>query len=240
MTFNVTRSALGPTDPNRYYFFTKNHTNQGTLTPEDDLKCQTDNTLKAPCLAVLEDLKNSIYPYQLNVNAYTAFETRTKLSILSKEWDAYFETARAQSFADIAITTIIESDHFKKDYLVGPPKRQWFVLHPNIVMEFADAAPKGDKFKAALTIEWLAVNWWQDSIIGIPFGISLASLYADRPEVDGVGHGVTLYFDNKYSIGYANHKGKDGFFVSFDLLKLFEDKKEQADRYRDKIKDILR
>ena len=66
----------------------------------------------------------------------------------------------------------------------------------------------------------------------------MTSVYSDRPGVKSVGHGVTLYFDNKYMIGYANHDGQDGFYASMDFLKVFESKKTQVDRYRSRLKDF--
>lgn len=236
---NVIKGATGPRDKEFYSYFTGNTDNQIKIAKGDNEKCLSPNTFEVPCSSVLKDLNDAIYPYQHNANAYTAFDTRVKLTALAKDWDSYFETARAQTFADITITTWFEKRHFKKDYLVGPPERQWFILHPNIALEFVDGAPDGEKFKAALYIEWIAVNWWKDSFIGIPFGVSLSSIYSDRPDVEGIGHGVTLNFDNKYVIGYSNHDGEHGFYVSLDVLKLFENKKKQANRYREQIKVLL-
>ena len=236
--FNVEKS-IDPRDPKIFYYFSGNQKEQGFLTEKEEKKCEAEATLKAPCSVVLMQLDLAIFPYQRNANAFTAHDTQAKLGELSKQWDSYFEGARAQSFVDIAITTLIERSHFKTDHLVGPPERQWFVLHPNVVVENVEAGPDGENTKLALTIEWIGVNWWRDSVIGMPFGISLTSLYSDRPEVNDVGHGVSLYFDNKYMIGYANHGGKNGIFVSMDLLKLFEDKTKEAERYRENIKGLL-
>lgn len=235
--FVVQIGAKGPRDETHDYFFNGAHDSAGVLTQQDEKKCLEDKKLNANCLTVLEELDKAIFPYQRNANAFTAYETRIQLVGLSNQWDSYFESARAQTFADIAVTTIFEKKHFNHDYLVGPPERQWFVLHPNIVVENVQAAPDGENTKPALAIEWIGVNWWQDSIIGIPFGVSVTSIYSDRPGVDDVGLGATLYFDNKYAIGYVNHGGDDGFFLSMDLLKLFEDNRKQADRYRNKIKN---
>jgi len=239
-SFVIKPNPQGPREPIKYfYFFAGNQNQEGNLTLANNEKCLTDETLNAECNVVLDQLVEAIYPYQRNQNAFTAYETRVKLNALAKDWDAYFDGARAQTFADIVVTTFLEENHFSKDYLVGPPERQWFVLHPNVVLESVNAAPDGDNLTAALSIEWIGVNWWQDTVIGVPFGVSLASVYSDRPGVNDVGHGATFYFDNKYMIGYANHGGDHGFYISMDLLKLFENEKEQAERYRNRIKGIV-
>jgi hypothetical protein len=235
-SFDV-QKAPGPRDLIQfYYFFDDDRLEEGHLTKEDEKACEENAAFKAPCSVVLLQLKQAIYPYQLNATAFSAHDTYLKLGALSRQWDSYFEGARSQSFVDIALTSLFERKHFKSDTLVGPPERQWFLLHPNLVVENIQAAPDGENSKLALTIEWIGVNWWRDSLIGIPFGVSLTSLYSDRPGVRDVGHGVSLYFDNKYVVGYANHGGKNGVFVSMDVLKLFEDKTKQAERYRDWIK----
>ena len=236
--FNVLKGGT-PRAPLHHYFFTGAQEFQGEINREKNSKCKDHFVDKPLCSTVLQQLDDAIFPYQRNANAFTAYDTRIKLNALSAQWDAYFDSARAQTFADIFLTTLIEKSHFKTDHLVGPPERQWFLFRPNIVLEYIENAPDGENMGLALSIEWIGVNWWRDSIIGIPFGVSATTLYSDRPEVKDVGHGVTLYFDNKYAIGYVNHDGNAGFFASVDLFKLFEDKSKQVDRYKDAMKEIV-
>ncbi len=73
----------------------------------------------------------------------------------------------------------------------------------------------------------------------IVFGFSLTSLYSDRPGIDDVGHGLTLMFWNKYAVGYANHDGADGYFISVDLLKGIEDVNSKRSSYSSKIQKVL-
>jgi hypothetical protein len=185
----------------------------------------------------VESLADAIAPYKLNAAAFTAHETRVRLLALADDWDAYFEQGRPQTFWDIAVTTLFEYRHIKTDHLTGPPARQWFVLHPNVVIENLDSAPDGSQLKGAVSIEWIGVNWWN---LKIPFGISLSSLYSDRKDAADVGHGLTLYFANKYCIGWANHGGKNGFFVSLDALQLIDSKKSKLQNYRDQIGKYLK
>ncbi len=185
----------------------------------------------------VESLADAIAPYKLNAAAFTAHETRVRLLALADDWDAYFEKGRPQTFWDIAVTSLFEYRHIKTDHLVGPPARQWFVLHPNVVVENLSAAPAGSQLKGAVSIEWIGVNWWN---LKVPVGISLSSLYSDRQGAAHVGHGVTLYFANKYCIGWANHGGKNGFFVSLDALQLINSKKSKLESYRDQIGKYLK
>ncbi len=217
------------------YYFNGCQEEQGFLTARDDGDCKNDPSLNAPCSDILEQLETAIAPYQLNINALSAHKTQVQLKSMAKDWDAYFERGRAQTFADIVVTTFFESRHLRQDHLVGPPKRQWFILHPNLVIENVDAAPDGDNLKPALSIEWIGVNWWNKSPIGIPLGVSATSLYSDRPGVDDVGHGISLHIDNKFVLGWANHGGDNGFYISMDLLRLVDDKKKKVKRYREKV-----
>jgi len=50
-------------------------------------------------------------------------------------------------------TTLMEYRHIQTDRLVGPPDRQWFVLHPNVVIENIAAAPDNDQLGGAVMIE---------------------------------------------------------------------------------------
>ena len=42
-----------------------------------------------------------------------------------------------------------------------------------------------------------------------------------------------LHFDNHYAIGWADHGDEDSVYVTLDLLKLFEEKKQQYQAYLD-------
>jgi len=79
-------------------------------------------------------------------------------------------------------------------------------------------------------VEWLGVNFWD---LKVPLGISLASTYVDRPEVEDLGHGLMLHINNHYALGWARYDDVNSFYVTIDLLKMFEDKKKQYDKYLD-------
>lgn len=236
--FSVMPLPVNPMD-GIVYSFTGNEGNSGELstTASESVNILVSNVpVPTTRQEALRKLSEAIYPYQLNANSFAAYETRLKLLELADEWDGYFTKGRPQTFWDIAATTLIEYRHIQTDRLVGPPPRQWFLLHPNIVIENLQAAPDGKQLGGAVAIEWIGVNWWKQKV---PFGVSLSSLYSDRAGVDDVGHGVTLYFANKYCIGWASHGGDNGFFASIDTLKFIDDKKSKLAGYRSQLGKIL-
>ena len=85
----------------------------------------------------------------------------------------------------------------------------------------------------------VGVSWWNEktSPIGYPFGISLASVYSDRASVDEVGHGIMFHFNNSLTVGWADHDGDDGYYVTVDVLSLMAEKKK---RWEDKWDDVTK
>lgn len=232
-------SAISPITgefASQFLFFFSDTSKTGILKDPGDATCSIKGR-KVSCLDILEDLEVAINDYNVSYREHTLNRTGEILDGLSSEWDDFLTNGRSQTLLDLAVTTYFERKHFRKPYLVGPPKRQWSVLHPSLVIEHASDAMSGDKDEMTVAVEWIGVNWWGDaSPFGIPFGVSLASVYADRPNVDSVGHGLMLHFDNRYSLGWASRSGDNSFYFSLDLLKFVEDKKTQFQRYKDDIK----
>jgi hypothetical protein len=208
---------------------------RGELADPEEQSCGPGND--QGCKALLEDLAVAVNDYKASYRDLSLQKTRNALATLSSEWDSFLANARSQTLLDLGLTTFLERKHFDKDYLVGPPRRQWALLHPSLVIEHASDAPAGDRDKLTGAIEWLGVNWWSDSspLFGVPFGISVASVYADRPGFESVGHGVMLHVDNKYSLGWASRSGDNSFYLSLDLLKFIEDKQKQFERYKENM-----
>lgn len=193
----------------------------------------------AAAVDALRDLQNAIEPYQLNANSFLAQKVGAQLRAVADRWDAFFTRGRPQTFTDVVATTVIE--YQRPTHLSGPPPRQWFLLHPNAVLEGVRSAPDGSKTRGALAIEWIGVNYWQGFRgLKLPVGVSLTSLYSDRAEVADVGHGVSVYLDNKYCLGWANHRGRHGFFVSVDTMKLIDSREAKLAHYRDRLQKLLR
>ncbi len=217
-----------------FYFHDKKTKGSFPLTKNDDCKLDYEGDT---CDAVLKDFALAINRYKYLYKSITAAETQIKLKTLSKRWDNYLDAARPQTSLDIIFTTLLEGRHFKQDYLVGPPERQWIFLHPSFVYEHIKSAPDGENNQISLAIEWFGVNWWdkKNSLLPFAFGASIASTYSDRLGAEDLGHGVMLHFDNQYSLGWANHDGEDGFYISLDIFKLIKNKKERFDRYKEKM-----
>jgi hypothetical protein len=207
---------------------------QASLTPAQATEMIVVAGTTVTRLAALKSLDNAIRPYQIAASWKPANDTRALLDKMAEDWDDYFEKGRPQSFLDVLATTLV---HMRgQEYLTGPPATQYFLLHPNFVFEDVRAAPDGDQGKAAVAIEWVGINWWNARV---PVGISLTSLYSDRPGVVDVGHGVCVYIANKYCVGWASHGGKNGFYFSLDALKLIDSKKTKLEQYRSQAAKYL-
>jgi hypothetical protein len=207
----------------------------GSIASENDnASCRP--SFRAGCEVVLDDLALAINYYKVSHESMTAAHALTRVNQMSDQWDRFLDTGRSQTLLDLSLTSILERGHFNRGTLVGPPSRQWSLLHPDFGYEHADAAPFGQRDRLAVIVEWIGVNWWGDtSPLKIPFGVSLASVYADRPATTSVGHGLLFHFDNKYSIGWTTRDDNGSFFFSVDLLRLIDNKRERLMRYKRKL-----
>ncbi len=203
------------------------------ITPAAERPCGPDGN--PGCADLVRDLSNAVAPYKRSYQRFVTEANAELLTGLQSDWNAFFDEGRSMTTLDLFVTSLIERDHMRQGFLVGPVERQWFLLHPNLVMQYSEDEEKGERFKAGLSIDWFGVNYWQDSFLGIPFGASITSVYSDRPDIDTVGHGVTLYFDNDLMIGWTKHGDDNAYHVSVDLLDLFSEKKAEFERYRDTV-----
>lgn len=229
-SFNVTGGR--GSDRGKYVYYFNDRLETGKFSRTDNAPCLSSYNIT--CKALVDDFKAALDPYKQSYASKTANDTVNKLGVLSAQWDKFLTEARSQTMLDIALTTLMEDAHFKKGYLVGPPVRQWTLLHPSLVYEAVSDAPDGEQNKMSVAIEWFGVNWWSNNspFFHIPFGISLASVYTDRAGVEDTGHGVMFHFNNAYSIGWSDRDGADGIYLSIDLLKAIEDKQSQFNRYK--------
>lgn len=184
------------------------------------------------CRAVFDELSEAFNAYREPYEQYTSNRNAVLIDKLSKNWDRFLEVSKSQTALEVFLTTWFQSGHFKKDYLVGPPKYQIIALHPQLVYESLGEARGGERGETGIALEWFGVNFWDSKL---PFGISLARVFVDRASGNPYTDGVMLHFDNQYSIGFTDHDEGTGVFVTIDLLKLIEDKKSNFAQYLDSL-----
>lgn len=192
------------------------------------------------CDALLKEYGQAFTQYKSSYTKITAGRTLDQIDDLSEDWRRFLQTGRSQTLFDLGFNTRLEDEHFQQGYLVGPPSRQWFFLHPRIVYEHLPDAPDGFETKPGIVLEIVGVNYWQkeDSPLPLPFGVSLASSFVDRPDTDDVGIGLMFHFDNRYSLGVSQYgSGETGFYFTVDLLNAINDKRKLFSAYKDRMLD---
>lgn len=190
------------------------------------------------CFDVFQDLERAVNSYKRGYQAIYASRAQLSFEEISAQWDRFFEQSRSMTFVDLLLTSWFERENMRVGFIEGPPKRQWFALHPNVTLQYVDGAPKGDQLKPGLSIEWFGVNWWDESPLGVPIGLSATTVYADAPQIDTIGHGLTLHVDNRFTFGWAKHGSDNSFHVSADLLTLFQEKRQQFEKYRERVEKL--
>lgn len=185
------------------------------------------------CDKALEDLSLAIEPYNYFIKEGHTANVIKSLNKLNREWDSFSERSRYQTFIDKWLTTEIYSDQLNGKEWSMPPKYQYFLMHPSVVLDHFDSAEKGTQSEPGLAIEWIGINKWNGKF---PMGVSLASVYADRSAGKRIGHGLMLHFDNSYSIGFANRgSGDNSVFINLNLFNWFTEKQDKYQTYKDKI-----
>ena len=190
------------------------------------------------CYNVFEDLELAVGGYKRGYQAVYARNAEKTFKEISSDWNRFFDEARSMTFVDLILTSYFERKHMRVGYIEGPPRRQWFALHPNVTLQYVDGAPEGERFKPGLSMEWFGINYWDESPLGFPVGISATTVYADVPDVDSVGHGLTLHVNNRFTVGWARHGSDNSFHVSADLLSLFQEKEQQFRKYKERVEQL--
>lgn len=171
------------------------------------------------------------YAYaQKTYSAFDEYLFSKNIGELRVKWDNYFERSRGMTSLEL----VINSGLHRRDETTrfsGPPERQWVFLHPQLVIENVSAAADGEQIEEALALEIVGLNYWRQDRWYVPSGGSIVMLYSDKATTDDVGMGVQLYFKSAYSIGYSNRGGDSGVFISFDLFKLFRDKRSELSAF---------
>lgn len=200
-----------------------------TFEPADENKC-IEVSRATRCVEVFEEFIQ-LYVEIQNLQAEPErIETLKKLKKLRADWDPFLEQMKGQTGLELLINR--HAYRNDTDTFSGPPSSQWIVLHPTVLIENVSAAADGENTQEALGLEIIGMNWWKQDKWYAPSGASVLAVYSDRTDVDDVGYGVALHFLSNYTIGYTNHGGEDGFFVSVDIIKLFQDKKNVFESYK--------
>ncbi|PTQ86729.1 hypothetical protein [Agitococcus lubricus] len=234
------RKSLHATPSNSNYELTiGNNSDRVEFQNTNDTFCQ--KRYKNTCDDVLKDLALSVNTYKIKNAIVTIDKMLPLLKFQNTQWANFYNKSRSQTFTDLMLQTYIDKDKLRQSNFVPPSEKQYFFLHPNIVIENVNDALDGQQTNEALAIEWLGINWWQKCPIAISVacGVSVVSLYSDRSVVNDVGHGVMLHFANKYSIGVTNHDGSNGIFITADLLKAFENQNERLQTWKTKVNTLL-
>ena len=182
------------------------------------------------CRDVLDEVRSLFEYARSTLTAGRALEFTEQVASLGKQWDDFLFHSRSQTILELAANSAIYRANEPLQFGL-PPNRQLIILHPNVVIENVSGAIDGDKTMDARMVEVFGLNWWNQMRWYLPTGVSAIALYADRADVDDVGYGLAVHFRSVYTLGYADHGGDDGFFISMDLLKLVQDKKGILDKY---------
>ncbi|MFC1589141.1 hypothetical protein ACFL3P_02605 [Pseudomonadota bacterium] len=202
----------------------------------DDNACKTLTT-GLSCYRTLAQFGKTTEAINDPSNIETLEETYEKLGLYNTAWDDYFTKARSQTFIELGLNTWRYKDQLDKGENVLPPSSQLIFLHPTAAIEYVDKAVDGQQQKDALIIEWVGMNWWNMSV---PLGFSVFSSYTDRTDQDDHALGLMVHINNNYSIGYTHRNGGNGVIITLDLLKIFEDKKTNLDKYKNDIEAYVR
>ena len=209
--------------------------------------CQTlsagDKLQQYPnCKVAFNAISTGVNTYR---KAYDLIYVKTNqilLNGLKLDWQRYVNTARNQTWLDETFDFWLQKHHYSSDYLVGPSKVQYFILHPSLVYEWVDSEPDGQKDKAIPALELLGFNRWDDRF---PWGLSVVALASDRVNYQALSFGLTAYLDNKYSFGAAYRKAEDNnsgvedewsIYLNIDLLNFARQRKNQFDTYQQTLR----
>ena len=195
-----------------------------------------DNSID-DCASVLR-IYASLYNYaQESYAKKIVVAAKEEIKKVDAEWDEYFAKSRSQTLFEMGIN----GKRFQKDNtdygFASPPNSQLILLHPGIVIENIEDAVDGEQAKEALIIEVFGVNYWKRSGWN-PTGYSAGLLFSDRADQRDYAFAVSVHFNNTLTFGASfRHNGTDdiGYFISYDLLKGLQDRKETYKKYREEL-----
>lgn len=183
------------------------------------------------------DSFRTIYSHaQLLVQRARTDPVKKYLQLSREQWDDFFTKSRSQTSWELLLNSHLWARDKKPGMFLEPPERQLILLHPSVILEYVRDAPDGSRTNEGILIEVAGANWWQRDKWYQLSGASYVLLYSDRPVIRDWANGVALHFGNKYTVGATRRSGETGFFLSFDVLELFKDKKALMERYIGSVK----
>lgn len=184
------------------------------------------------CKSALIEFKRIYNFAQATLSQPKALSLVRYLGGLEKQWDDFYANGRSETIWEMLINGSRFQSSNEAYKFMPPPDSQIIFMHPGVVIENVADAHDGEQSREALMLEVVGINWWRNNKWYKPSGLSAIALYADRAGVDDTGYGIAIHFASKFSIGYANHGGAHGYFITIDLLQLLEDKKTLLNEYR--------
>lgn len=187
------------------------------------------------CQKVSENLEKSLDAVNVFRKDKRYSEIAQHAALIEADWKNFMQDSMFQTSLDVMVTTWIYSDKWKQADLQGPPPIQFFALHPTLVYSYMPDASRGEEAKPVPAIEWLGINWWKNRL---PLGISITSLYNDRPDGKEFPLGLTLHIDNKYSFGVVGKGDDQIIFFNLDIMDWFSDKSKKYDKYEKEFNEF--
>lgn len=192
------------------------------------------------CDGVLEQAKKIAFELDLGYSfAFTTSSEQVEQAAayavqMDTEWNRFLYESKTQFFFDF-LAQDIASDIDPEEYrILGPPKKQWFLIHPNLTYEYLSDAPDGSQFEPGISIEVLGFNYWRakdrffnNSFLKNISGFGLVANYTDRAGADDWGGGIQMTLNNKYLVGVsARRGGVIGISISVNIAEIWKEKYE--------------
>jgi hypothetical protein len=198
----------------------------------------TDCELRAKALKTNGSCKQALDEFvaiygqaQAFYSLYKTLVTQGQFKTLDQKWDAFLEHSRSQTLLELFVNGKIYKDSESASFR-RPPDGQWILLHPGVVIENVAEAADGDETTESLSLDVIGYNIWNRDEWYIPSGISYTLVYSDRADVQDWGNAISIHFKSKYVLGFSEHDGDVGWYVSIDLLEMLKDKKQTLQSYK--------
>jgi hypothetical protein len=196
------------------------------------------------CIAYAESWAEAVSSYKIEFTQITAAQVSLAAIRYAKDWENFYSVARSQTLIDTIYTSYKYRKELNKPIFAKAPDKQYFLFRPGVVMEYIEDASDGEQFKEALSFEWYGFNYWRKCPVFFEkaCGMSVVSTFSDRASSDEHNFGLMFHYDNNLSLGITrglNEEKDSGLFVTIDLLKSVESKRERFKAWRSTIKDNL-